>query len=164
MINCIIIEDQAPAQRLLRRYITEIDYLHPAHKTLSQMSTNEERLTASIVGLGATMPGISDVLHRFRDWLNEENVLVVKYEDLVGSIGGGDDGVRRQTISNIVNYLEMSCSQDWICTMESSLRHKNTSTRRKGVIGGWKEEFSLEHIEMFSNQFKDIMYEYGYTL
>ena len=28
MLNCIIIEDQAPAQRILKRYIEDVDHLH----------------------------------------------------------------------------------------------------------------------------------------
>jgi hypothetical protein len=144
------------------KYVTEIDYLHPAHGALGGLNDNSERLLASITGIEGKMPSIERTLIGFRGWLNEQHALKIRYEDLVGSIGLGSDSMRYKTIINIAKYLELPIENEKIQRVEETLRHKNTSTRRKGIIGGWKEEFKAQHSDYFTQNLQILMDEYGY--
>lgn len=145
------------------KYIREIDHLHPAHQFLASFDNDRDGLMAAIAGKDNIMPGMQTVLEGFRGWLHDDAVLSIKYEDLVGSTGMGSDAARAQTLSDIASHLESPITQDSLDRLDHALRSKNSSTRRKGVIGGWKEEFSEEHTAFFKQHLQQLLNEYGYN-
>jgi hypothetical protein len=144
------------------KYICDIDYLHPAHTYFSNLQSNEDRLTASIQGVENLVPSIKSVLDDFKGWIYESDVLTVRFEELVGSRGHGSDDMREHKLNEIFKFAGLNIDKGRIRHIDEQLRDKDSSTRRRGIVGGWKEEFTDYHTELFENNLQDLMEEYGY--
>lgn len=96
---------------------------------------------------------------RFRLWTENPEVLTIKFEDLIGRKGGGDDDVMRETIERIARFTET--------TIDSCVREKivanlfgGTKTFRRGVIGTWREYEDL--LEPYESLFAEASSIAGY--
>lgn len=70
-------------------YVLTIDKSHPSHSYFKSLPNDEARLSAVINGVEGIVQPIWKVLDVCQSWLDAEGVLVVKFEDLIGSKGGG---------------------------------------------------------------------------
>ncbi len=86
--------------------------------------------------------GIRDVFLRAQGWYEKKGgVLVVRFEDLVGARGGGDDEFQRRTLEEIFSYAGLEPDQSRVGGIQSRL-YGGTHTFRKGQIDGWKDQLS----------------------
>lgn len=83
----------------------------------------------------------------------------IRFEDLIGSKGGGDDEVQKETIAGLFDYLEMEANIDEIA---KNAFNPNSETFRKGQIGDWKNVMTKEQIELFNRLHGDMLKQYGY--
>jgi hypothetical protein len=88
-------------------------------------------------------------------------VLKVRFEDLIGANGGGNDKAQIQTIESIFKYLEI----DGIDARAVAAKafDKKSATFRKGQIGQYKEELTAAQLKLFNELHGDIVSQYGYT-
>lgn len=89
-------------------------------------------------------------------------VLNVRFEDLVGSNGGGSDDLQKKTIENIFNYLKIKNID--VDKIAKNSFDKTSETFRKGKIGSYKELLSPMQIKLFNELHGDIIKQYGYEL
>ena len=89
-------------------------------------------------------------------------VLNVRFEDLVGSNGGGSDDLQKKTIENIFNYLKIKNID--VDKIAKNSFDKTSETFRKGKIGSYKELLSPMQIKLFNELHGDIIKQYGYAL
>jgi len=89
-------------------------------------------------------------------------VLNVRFEDLVGSKGGGSEERQLKTIEHIMNYLGI----DGVDSQQIARNafDEKSPTFRKGTIGGYKEVLSKEQKKLFNKLHGDIIKQYGYEL
>ena len=93
----------------------------------------------------------------------DKQAYIIKYEDLVGSKGGGDDLKQKQTIKYIASLLGYNITAKKIDSIASNLYGpKGSNTFRNGQIGSWKKEFSQENIALFKKHFPDYLIALGY--
>lgn len=100
------------------------------------MLSPTERLTFLLEGghapiANVTVRGFADVYHSMLAWRNDANCLLVKFEELVGAQGGGDDGLQAQTLRRIEAHLGRSMQDTTIYSTDSR-------TFRKGSIDSWQ--------------------------
>jgi hypothetical protein len=98
---------------------------------------------------------------------NHPNVLVVRFEDLVGSKGGGDDEVQRITIQKIANHIGATVSPTRIKEIQAILFGNTglrSSTFRNGQQGAWRNVLTPEQIALFNKNYGDIQLALGYSL
>lgn len=88
-------------------------------------------------------------------------VLNVRFEDLVGSNGGGSDDLQKKTIENIFNYLKIKNID--VDKIAKNSFDKTSETFRKGKIGSYKELLSPMQIKLFDELHGDIIKQYGYV-
>lgn len=88
-------------------------------------------------------------------------VLKVRFEDLVGSSGGGSDEQQLETVRGIFNYLEIN-NIDAIKIARNAFDNKS-ATFRKGRIGGYREILTNEQLRLFNELHGDILRQYGYA-
>ena len=75
------------------------------------------------------------------EFLNKtENLFVVRFEDLVGSKGGGSDKAQYEVVRRLCEALRIPVQRGKINTILESL-YGNSVTFRKGMIGEWKKSF-----------------------
>jgi sulfotransferase 6B1 len=91
-------------------------------------------------------------------------VLNIRFENIIGSKGGGNDGLQKKTIEAIFGYIERKKNDVDIDKIARSAFDPESDTFRKGKIGGYKNILSIEHIKLFNELHGDIIQQYGYKL
>lgn len=151
-------------------YLTYRYQSHSLHSYFNSLNSDDERLMASIVGVsekflerGLRSPSIGENAASYLPWLQEENCLSVRFEDLVGSSGGGQDNKQIETIRAITNYLNVDVSEEQIIQIAKKVFYKKSNTFRKGQIGDWRNHFTDEHKQAFKEVCGDILIKMGYA-
>lgn len=129
----------------------------------------QERLMASIIGMGSDQlngaPPSLDIGSHYRSylgWKTQGVGLVIKFEDLIGTKGGGDDQIQKETVNRIVDYLGLGISRENIESICEDIFSPKARTFRKGQIGNWKEHFTPDHIAAFEGVIGSVMEDFGY--
>lgn len=94
-------------------------------------------------------------------WMQDPKVLVCRFEDLVGSKGGGSDERQIQTVTDLANHLHLSFSQEEIVRLAENL-FGDTVTFRSGQIGQWREAFTPLNKELFKEKMGQELIGLGY--
>lgn len=153
-------------------------FLHNYYKFYLKDDYN--RIMASIVGIpigtpvgsNICLPDIGADFKRWFGWLRDSNTFCIKFEDLVGARGNGDENRRYNVIRNIMEYLEINRSNFNIENDFNSfaMDPNKSHTFRKGQggsIGKWKKNFTSEHKSAFKkyagNLLIDLQYEDNFS-
>ena len=99
--------------------------------------------------------------------IHDKNSLIVRFEDLVGSHGGGNDDVQRETIKKIASWIGVSLSSNQVSELQETLfgsEHLLHPNFRSGQIGSWKEHFKPKHLKLFKNKYGVLHQAFGYSL
>ncbi len=133
---------------------------HAMHDYFVGLPSDDDRLDLLI--RGSEQPesfGLADELRAFKGWLDAPGVFTVRFEDLVGSRGGGDDIVRRRTQATLLEFLGLP--PDAFAKQES---RNSSATFRKGWINAWSDLLTPERLSRLSEDDKDAIREYGYDI
>lgn len=133
---------------------------HGYYSNLSRVKTEKERLAALIRGEHG-MRSIEKQINRFTGWINH-NVVYVKFEDMIGDVGGGNDILQRDAIKNIYTYLGMEIDDKLLSYIAENCRSSKSQTFRKGTINNWKGQFDGELKDMFKEVAGDLLIQMGY--
>lgn len=144
------------------KYVTGIDSTHVLNEFYNALPSDDARLMATIRGEHEMQDSIKDVLEKYEGWLHDENTLVVRFEDLIGSNGGGDDQAQYDAVQAIGQHLGMDMSKEKIQFICSRVFNSKAATFRSGQINGWIKHFKPEHIEVFNQLAGDLMIKYEY--
>jgi hypothetical protein len=141
---------------------------HYLHQRFLAMGP-DERLSAAIAGLAGevawdavALRDIRGVFAQFLPWRSEPGTLTVRFEDLVGAAGGGDDGRQRASIRAIAAHVGLHLSEAEIEQAASRAYDPRSATFRRGRIGEWRERFSPVHLAEFERVAGALLRELGY--
>jgi sulfotransferase 6B1 len=141
---------------------------HPYYEMYSGFGSDHERLMKCITGYGDgvreyrnsadAIPSIRLSYKVYEPWLRAPGVLAIKYEDLIGP-------GRMQTIENILKFIGIPCQPELLGKINAEgFEPKKSHTYRKGASGGWRDEYTPEHIEAFRKILSDeYLALWGYT-
>ena len=101
--------------------------------------------------------GIVDIIQRSEGWLHDRNTLTIRFEDLVGSNGGGDDIIQKDTMKTILKYIGISKNERELDTIQASL-FGATHTFREGQIDRWKEEVDHETLKLMKETLSNMKF------
>lgn len=93
-------------------------------------------------------------------WKEDPNCLFLKFEDLVGEKGGGDNHKQEQAMNQISSFL--SIDQHYAKDKLSSVYDPNSPTFRVGKIDSWKTAMKTEEIEYLEEYSHDLCCQMGY--
>jgi hypothetical protein len=118
-------------------YITYKDKNNRLHKYYSKkLQFNHERLLSSIEGVdgnflpdGKSSTSIIWRIKKYLGWLEEKECLVIRFEDLIGEKGGGDNWKQIETIKKIQKYLGMNFDEKEIPYIANSIFYTDNSTQ-----------------------------------
>lgn len=147
-------------------------YLHDYY--MSSLDNYDERLSASIkgvdigasFGLNISNPSLDTDMIRWLPWLNKKEVLVVKFEDLVGDRGGMCEVTRLKTIKKIAKYLKITTSIDQETFGSLEMDPSKSHTFNKGMSGqanGWRKKYSDKNKFLFEKICPDLSEKFGYS-
>ena len=132
---------------------------HPHKKLISSMGSDKEKILAIING-HSIIPSISQKIRRFSGWIDKSHL--VRFEDAVGTAGGGDDFTQRESVRNIYKYLDMPLNDKLLNYICGNARSQKTQTFRRGLINEWKNQFDSELTSAFKIQAGQLLIDMGY--
>jgi len=133
---------------------------HPIHAVFMGLKDDEARIDLLIRGdESLQMVSMASRLRAFQGWQESSNVLTVRFEDLVGSRGGGDDTVRERTKLEILDFLGLPTKG--ISSGEVSTR---SATFRKGKINAWSELLTPDRLVRLTDDDHNAIREFGYDI
>lgn len=159
----IIIRDPRDVAVSLVSYVLDRPR-HFLHSRLIGMSP-PERLHHAIVG-DDRPGGLPDLRVRFQHilgWQGWPAGLVVRFEDLVGTEGGGSVEAQRATLSRIAQHLDIALTPSQHDAVAARL-FGGTHTFRSGQISTWRRHFGPEHIALTKHVAGDLLVELGYEV
>lgn len=102
-------------------------------------------------------------------WYHRENVIVCRFEDLVGEKGGGTRFQQEEQIKMLNRFIGKPLKEKLIQYIGDILFGKEfkpdvSGTFREGQIGSWKKYFKPEHIAAFKEHMGHLQLALGYEL
>lgn len=145
-------------------YVTEMASEHAHHRYyLEELRSFDERLRASILGRPDWEEPFPDIRARFEPylgWLAREEVLALRFEDLVADQPAALGRVVDHTVAR--GFPLRAARRQAIEFLSRSIRPEKSPTFRSGQIGGWRERFTPEHRQLFKQIAGDLLIELGY--
>lgn len=141
---------------------------HPYHRHYARLGDFDEQLAFSIAG--GEMPGVgylSSLAGRYaamEGWRDDPEVLLLRFEDLVGEAGGGSSSRQRRALGRLLDFLEPAddgAGEERVERVAGEL-FGGTSTFRRGTIGGWREAFAPRHLALFERSADGLLAGWGY--
>jgi hypothetical protein len=133
---------------------------HPLHFAYSTRPDERSRIELAILGdadARPPAPSLESLLASFSGWL-ESGALAVRFEELIGSRGGGDAAAQGVTIRAIYDHLGVQPP----ARLSERLFSSSSPTFRKGQIGQWRESFDARLETLFEREAGRWMEVYGY--
>ena len=95
--------------------------------------------------------------------MNKKNVLLVRFENLIGSKGGGSDELQFKEVKKIAEFINAPIKDDDEKLREIALSlFGNSGTFRKGQIDGWQQYFDEEISAIFDQKLLKFQKRLGY--
>jgi len=94
-------------------------------------------------------------------WISKNDIFIIKFEDIIGSKGGGNDNKQLSIAKQILDFLEIKSDISKLKFVLDNL-FGGTHTFRKGKIGSWKEEMPKDIVDKLLKETKDIIKKWEY--
>ena len=142
---------------------------HMSHNYLfNVLSTDSKRLEAIVCGYNnqhGNLTGILNMYNSMLKWKDLDHNITLKFEDLVGEKGGGQNKVQFDTINRMIKHLDLVNAVDDNDIVSIGLNSfGKTSTFRKGVIGKWNSAFNSKDKDMVKKSLGGLLVRLGYEL
>lgn len=105
--------------------------------------------------------GVLDFYSHYLPWMDLPGIFCVRFEDLVGSAGGGSDEKRKAALKGIRDHLGVSMSDEQLFAAADALDGRSI-TFRAGKINSWREFFNEEHKRAFKRAAGQLLITLGY--
>ena len=145
-------------------YATEIFQEHGMHDYYTKkLSTMEERINAAIGGVnedGLYLIGVHERYESHIGWLDEPEILCVRFEDLRQN--------QDHAFDLILDYLAIKGFQprvsrsDAKASLGEAVQPKKSGTFRSGKVGDWRQHFTQKNIDFFKQSTGDLLVKLGY--
>jgi len=137
-------------------------------------STFDEKLLY-IINLDSDSRPVNNILNIYRNakvavkWVKDPNVVISRFEDLVGPKGGGTEDAQKRQIRKIAKKLKISLDAERLDEVLQTLFGNEKgpqfpTTFRQGQIGGWKDYFKPMHKAAFKKRLGKLQQKLGYSL
>lgn len=90
-----------------------------------------------------------------------QSIYRVRFEDIIGSRGGGSDEIQLSTILSIAKFLDIPLSEEKAKNIIDK-RWGYSGTFRNGQIGDWKNYFNSEHIQLYKQNYGNLLINLNY--
>jgi len=147
--------------------VSQVHYMskrtdHQFHELFARQPDHRERLRLAITGdVAHEVPSIGERLEAYAGWL-DSGCLVVRFEDLVGSDGGGNPAAQYRAVASVFQHLGLEAEESLVRSVCDRLFSPNSPTFRQGSIGGWRGSFDEELEALFDEVVGDRAESYGY--
>ena len=134
---------------------------HRSHELFAALPDVRSRLRLAIAGDEEHgLASIAGRLDHYMGWMDATHV--VRFEDLVGPLGGGDPERQRDAVNGIFGSLQMDTDERELVAICDQLFSSDSPTFRRGSVDSWREVFDPELESLFDDVVGDRMVRYGY--
>ncbi len=134
---------------------------HPHYQAFLPQTNFKDRVKIAIAGHPPSgLTSIGQGLALYAGWL-DSGYPVVRFEELIGPQGGGDQTKQLSALRAIYNSI-IDIDDDWILSLSKQLFSSASPTFRKGAIGQWKQYFDVEMKNLFKKDAGKGLIQYGY--
>lgn len=142
---------------------------HHLHEYFSTFPDLDSLITAYITGVeasksskGIALANINDSFGNYTPWINERYNLLILFEDLVGSRGGGEHSKQIDQIKTIAEHIDQELSREQIDYIATNTYMTRSVTFRKGVSGEWSKYFNKKNKTLFKDLAGQLLITFGY--
>jgi len=135
---------------------------HPLHSLFVKLSV-EECYRIAYQGYFDDKIAFPSIVNKYlavEPWIRSDDVLVVKFEELVGAKGGGSDELQTNILEELCSHVRISLN--YLPTIKEHLFGPSRSTFRKGQVNSWKEEIPSALQERMNIELKNLLARWGY--
>ncbi|MBA54426.1 MAG: hypothetical protein CMK89_08230 [Pseudomonadales bacterium] len=147
-------------------YLSDMNRWHRLHRPFSSLTTLKDRVDLSIYGMPDRRelyyPSILERYERFLPWLDQPNVLPIKFEDLqTGMLPAIVKTIFERYNEKTPNRLELeTITEEAIARIMPSESH----TFRSGKIEQWRKHMCAEQLDYFNENCAHILDRLDYPL
>lgn len=105
---------------------------------------------------------VKNLYNTYLDWQNSPFIYTTKFENLVGSQGGGTKAAQLKEIRNIAHHLGLNVSHARLKEISDQVFENTALTFREGQIGSWKKYFTDKHKDDFKKVAGQLLIDLGY--
>lgn len=165
-VHLLIIRDPRDVVVSRAFYLTSQTRLHPQQR-FAALPTDSARLMAAIRGLPATdderaVPSIGERLERYRPWLTDASVCLIRFEELVGPMGNGSEQAQHESIRRVLQTCDRPTDDATVRRIAGRIYARHSATFRRGTIGDWRNHLSDKHLAAFAEVAPGALAAYGY--
>lgn len=148
-------------------YLATMAPFHRLHRVFKRQPNEADRISLSILGdqFGACPVPFANIAERFeayRGWLEDDDVCVLRFEDLVGP--NQESEIRR--ICGFYRERQQSVSESLKVLTQGALDainpERSHTYRKGGGVRNWEKRFTAEHKAQFKDVAGDLLVELGY--
>lgn len=146
-------------------YVTDLNNRHVHHDYyVNSLASFEQRLEVSILGrpeLDTPFPDIRSRFDPYLQWLEHNQVLSLRYEDLLSDSKREIERILDHAVSPGFVFRDERTKAVEI--LLQSIKPFESPTFRSGVAGGWKKYFTPELTKLFKEVTGDLLIRLGYV-
>jgi len=147
--------------------VSGVDYVmqqsgHALHKGFRQLDRRQQielMLAGGPVGSAMLRP-LRERCMALQPWFGDPQVLWLKFEDLVGRRGGGDDACQHRSLSGLAAYLGIDSAV--VDEVAAGLWGPGRSTFRQGTTEGWRESIPADMLGHVTQELRDVLEAWNY--
>jgi sulfotransferase 6B1 len=146
-------------------YLRDMNRWHRLARYFQKLPGMDEAIMLSITGFEPPIPGIeypniAARFARYRGWLECDDCLAIRFEDLAGE-------VRAAAIRRVAEFYAAHCAgpldiDATVAAMTACIAPEKSHTFRSGKKAGWRNEFTAEHRRRFDELAGDLLIDLGY--
>ncbi|HLO15422.1 MAG TPA: hypothetical protein VK206_11365 [Anaerolineales bacterium] len=144
-------------------FATDMYEDHALHEYYKSLTDFGERLKVAITGIdrdGLYMVSVKQRYEGVFQWLEQENVMCIRFEDLINS--------RDATLDTMLDEVESTGykipipREKALSILVEAIRPKKSHTFRSGKTGSWHDHFTEEHRKLFKDVAGDLLIKLRY--
>ena len=144
-------------------FATDMNEEHGMHEYYKSLPDFGERLKVAITGIdreGAYMVSVKQRYATVFEWLEQPNVMCIRFEDLIEQRDATLDAMLDEVES--IGYKIPTPREKALSILVEAIQPKKSHTFRSGKVGGWREHFTEEHKALFKDVSGDLLVRLGY--
>lgn len=144
-------------------FATDMNEEHGMREYYKSLPDFGERLKVAITGIdrdGAYMVSVKQRYATVFEWLEQPNVMCLRFEDLINNRDATLDAMLDEVES--IGYKIPTPREKALAVLIEAIRPKKSHTFRSGKTGGWREHFTEEHKALFKDVTGDLLVRLGY--
>jgi hypothetical protein len=144
-------------------FATHMNEEHGMHEYYKSLPDFGERLKVAITGIdrdGLYMVSVKQRYASVFEWLEQPNVMCIRFEDLINNRDLTLDAMLDEVEST--GYEIPTPREKALSVLVEAIQPKKSHTFRSGKTGDWREHFTEEHKKLFKDMTGDLLLKLEY--